>query len=164
MDSLIETFHLDWKLMVAQAVNFAIVIAVLYFFALKPLKKLMDERSAKIQGGLDNADRQKELVAAQEKEYAEALTAARAEAASMMKEAKKETETYRAEMLAKAQADVAASIEAGRRQLEADKQKMVDEAKKELVAVVVSATEKVLGTAASGAVEAKLVEESIKTI
>lgn len=164
MESLIETFHLDWKVMVAQAVNFAIVIAVLYFFALKPLKKLMDERGATIQGGLDNAEKQKELLAAQEAEYAKALAAARAEAASMMKEAKADTEKYRGEMMAQAQADVAASIEAGKKQLEAEKERMMGDAKKEIVALVMSATEKVLGAAATGPVEAKLVEESIKNV
>ena len=44
MDSLITTFHIDWKIVIAQVINFGIVFAVLYFFALKPLSKLMKER------------------------------------------------------------------------------------------------------------------------
>ncbi len=164
MDSLISTFHIDWHLIVAQAVNFVVVIAVLYFFALKPLKKLMDERGATIKGGLDNAEKQKELVAEQQKQYDAALAEARAQAAVMLKEAKKDTEAYRADMMAKAQADVAASIESGKKQLEAEKGKMMDEAKKELVSLVMGATEKVLGSAVSEKVESKLVEESIKNI
>ena len=164
MDSLISTFHIDWHLIVAQAINFVVVIAVLYFFALKPLKKLMDERGATIKGGLDNAEKQKELVAEQQKQYDAALAEARAQAAVMLKEAKKDTEAYRADMMAKAQADVAASIEAGKKQLEAEKGKMMDEAKKELVSLVMGATEKVLGSAVTEKVESKLVEESIKNI
>ena len=164
MDSLISTFHIDWHLIVAQAVNFVVVIAVLYFFALKPLKKLMDERGATIKGGLENAEKQKELVAEQQKQYDAALAEARAQAAVMLKEAKKDTEAYRADMMAKAQADVAASIESGKKQLEAEKGKMMDEAKKELVSLVMGATEKVLGSAVSEKVESKLVEESIKNI
>jgi F-type H+-transporting ATPase subunit b len=164
MDSLISTFHIDWHLIVAQAINFVVVLAVLYFFALKPLKKMMDERGETIKGGLDNADKQKELLSAQEKEYAAALAAARAEAAVMLKEAKKDTEAYRNDMMAKAQADVVASIESGKKQLEAEKVKMVDEAKKEIVSLVMSATEKVLGKAMTAPIESKLVEESIKNI
>ncbi len=49
MESLIETFHLDIKLIIAQAFNFAIVAFVIYFFALKPIFKLMDKRSNKIE-------------------------------------------------------------------------------------------------------------------
>ncbi len=164
MDSLITTFHIDWKIIIAQLVNFAIVFAVLYFFALKPLKKLMDERSETIKGGLDNAEKQKELLVAQEKEYADALATARAEAAVMLKEAKKDTEAYRAEMMEKALADVANTVANGKKQIEADKAKMIEDAKKEIVAIVMQATEKVLGEVATGKVETKLVEESIKNI
>ena len=58
MDSLISTFHIDWHLIVAQLVNFAVVILVLWRFALKPLGKLMDERGQTIAGGLENAKKQ----------------------------------------------------------------------------------------------------------
>ena len=164
MDSLISTFHLDWKLMVAQAVNFAIVIIVLYFAALKPLKKLMDERGATIQSGLDNAKKQEALLAAQQAEYDAKLSEARTEAANMMKEVKKDAEAKRNELIEKAQADVTATIAAGKAQLAADKAKMLEDAKKELVALVMNATEKVLGTAVTEKVETKLVEDSIKSI
>jgi F-type H+-transporting ATPase subunit b len=164
MESLIATFHLDWKLMVAQIVNFAIVFTVLYIFALKPLKKLMDERGATIQGGLDNADKQKELLAAQQQEYDAMMAKARADAATLMKEVKGESEAYRAEAMEKAHGDVATLVAGGRAQLEADKAEMLGEAKKEIVSLVMSATEKVLGTAVTVPVDAKLVEESIKNI
>ena len=63
-----------------------------------------------------------------------------------MKEAKKDAESKRAELLEKAQAESQSVFAAGKKQLEAEKIKMLDDAKKELVSMVVSATEKVLGT------------------
>ena len=72
MDSLISTFHIDWHLIVAQAVNFAIVFAVLYWFALKPLGKLMEERKETIEKGLADAKSNAQLLANTEKEYADA--------------------------------------------------------------------------------------------
>ena len=59
MDSIINTFHIDWKIIIAQAVNFGIVFVVLYIFALKPLNKLMAERAEKIKKGVE--DKIKEL-------------------------------------------------------------------------------------------------------
>jgi len=164
MDSLIETFHIDWKLMVAQAINFAVVLLVLWRFALRPLKKLMDERAKTIQGGLDNAEKQKELLAAQEAEYEKRLNEARTEAANLMKEVKKDAETKRNELVEKAQLEVTTMIAVGKKQLEADKQQMLTDAKKEIVAVVLAATEKVLGETVPGKVETHLVEEGIKGI
>ncbi len=49
MESIISTFHIDWKIIIAQAVNFAVVFIVLYIFALKPLSKLMAEEVRKFQ-------------------------------------------------------------------------------------------------------------------
>ena len=164
MDSLITTFHIDWKIIIAQLVNFAVVFAVLYVFALKPLKKLMDERGQTIKGGLDNADKQKELLAAQQAEYDATLAKARTDAAALMKEVKADAETRRAELLATAQTEAKAVLDSGKKMLESEKQKMLDEAKKELVALVVSATEKVVGKTVTAPVDSKLVEESIKQI
>ena len=55
MNELITTFHIDWKLMIAQVVNFGLVFAVLYFIAAKPLRKLIDDRTTEINTGLNNA-------------------------------------------------------------------------------------------------------------
>lgn len=151
-------------MILAQAINFGIVIFVLYRFALKPLKKLMDERGATIQGGLDNAKKQEELLANQEAEYKATLERANNDAAAKMKEAKKDMEAYRAAAMEKAQDEVNALIAAGKKQLESDKAAMLSEVHNEIVSMVISATEKVLGTAVTSAVDAKLVEENIRTI
>ncbi len=164
MDSIVSTFHIDWHLIVAQAVNFAVVFAVLYYFALKPLKKLMDERSATISGGLDNAKKQEELLKAQQTEYDAVLAKARAEAQGIMKEVKKDAEDKRAQILATAQHESKAIFESGKKQLDAEKTKMLDDAKKELVSLVVSATEKVLGNNVTEKIGTTLVEDSIKKI
>ena len=164
MDSLISTFHIDWHIIIAQLVNFAVVFAVLYYFALKPLKKLMDERSATISGGLDNAKKQEELLKAQQTEYDAVLAKARVEAQNIMKDVKKDAEQKRAQILAMAQDESKAIFENGKKQLGDEKMKMLDDAKKELVTLVVSATSKVLGENVGEKIEAKLVEDSIKKI
>ena len=164
MDSLITTFHIDWKMIIAQLINFVVVFFVLYRYALKPLAKLMEERGTTIEDGLKNADKQKELLALQQAEYDATLAKARAEAATLMKEVKKDAELRRTEMLDQTRTEVVEMFESGRKQLAADKQKMLDEAKKELVGMVMSATEKVLGDAVTTKVESKLVEDSIKNI
>ena len=164
MDSLISTFHIDWHLIVAQAINFIVVLLVLYFFALKPLKKLMDERGATIAGGLDNAKKQEALLASAQTEYEAMIAKANADGAAKMKEVKKDAEAKGAEMMKKIQDEATAAREANKKQLEADKLKMLEEVKKEAIAFVMSATEKVLSGAVTEKVDSKLVEESIKGI
>ena len=69
MESIIETFHIDWKIIIAQAINFGVVFVVLYIFALKPLSKLMAERSERISKGIEDAKKSKELLEQATLEY-----------------------------------------------------------------------------------------------
>ena len=92
MDSIISTFHIDWKIIIAQAINFSIVFVVLYIFALKPLSKLMAERAEKIAKGLADAKSNEDLLKDTALKYEEALTKARTEATRIFEESKKEAE------------------------------------------------------------------------
>ncbi len=164
MDSLISTFHIDWHLIIAQAINFAVVLLVLYFFALKPLKKLMDERGATIAGGLENAEKQKELLLQASADYEAKMAEANIQAVAKMKEVKGEMQALREKEMEKIQAELAGALAANKKQIDAEKQKAMDEIRKEAVTLVIAVAEKVLGEAATGKVESKLVEESIKNI
>ncbi|MDO8482331.1 MAG: F0F1 ATP synthase subunit B [bacterium] len=144
MESIINTFHIDWKIIIAQAVNFAIVFAVLYFFALKPLNKLMRERSEKIAKGINDAKCNAEILTAGKTEYAELVAKARAEAQTIFNEGRKKADAKRAEMLEEAKTEVKAMIDGGKKTLEAQKNKMVEEAKKEIVSLAMEATKKIL--------------------
>jgi len=63
MDELISTFHIDWKLMISQIVNFGLVLALIYWLAAKPLSKLMKDRTKEITDGLANAERAETQIA-----------------------------------------------------------------------------------------------------
>ena len=79
MGELITTFHIDWMLILAQLVNFAIVLFVLKTYAYGPMMKMMDERSAKIEKGIENAENAgKKLVEIEEKEKAVLVEARKA--------------------------------------------------------------------------------------
>lgn len=144
MDSFINAFHIDWKIIIAQVVNFGVIFLVLYLFALKPLKKIMQERTRKIEQGLKDAHDNALLIAQSKDEYESMLKKAKAEAHELFQEGKREAEAKKAEMIANAQKDVENMIVNGKKILESEKAKMIEEAKREVVSLVVSATEKVL--------------------
>ena len=159
MDSFIGTFHIDWKIILAQAINFFVVLIILYFLVLKPLRKLMAEREQTITGGLDNAKQNAELLSITKKEYDAVLVKARAEAHEIFQAGKQEAEIKKAEMMESAKADVDSMIANGKKALEVQKVKMVEEAKQEIVSLVVRATEKLLGGEADEEFDAKAVKE-----
>ena len=149
MESIINTFHIDWHIIVAQAVYFAVVFAVLYFFALKPLNKLMAERSDKIARGVNDAKTNAEMLAATKAEYDKALNKARGEAQEILQENRKKADAKRAEMMEAAKADVEKIVQNGKKTIEAEKVKMVEDAKKEIVSLAMEATKKLLEKSAN---------------
>lgn len=52
METLIEKLGLDWKLLLAQAANFLIVLAVLRFTVYKPLLRMLSRRRHEIEAGI----------------------------------------------------------------------------------------------------------------
>ena len=76
MDTLLGTFHIDWRLLVAQIINFAIVFAVLYRFVVKPLQKVMLERTAKIEQGLKDAENARARLTNAENDYTQKIAEA----------------------------------------------------------------------------------------
>lgn len=144
MEEFVETFHIDWKLMIAQIINFGLVFLVFYFLASKPLSKLMKDRTEEIETGLQNAKSNEELLKVTKKEYDEALQKARIEANTIFNESKKEAQKKREEMIENAKKEVAVMIDAGKKSLEQEKTKMVNDAKNELASLAILAAEKVM--------------------
>ena len=52
MESLIENFGLDWRLLLSQAVNFSLVFIILKFTIYTPLLHMMAKRKKKIEDGI----------------------------------------------------------------------------------------------------------------
>jgi F-type H+-transporting ATPase subunit b len=144
MDSIISTFHIDWKIIIAQAINFGVVFVVLYIFALKPLSKLMAERSEKIAKGIDDAKVNAELLQKSRAEYENMLAKARAEADKIFQDGKKEADNKKILMLQETKNEVATLIENGKKTLEGEKTRMVEEAKNEIVNLAMLATRKLI--------------------
>jgi len=116
MQELITTFHIDWKLMIAQIVNFGLVFAALYFIAAKPLSKLMQDRTKEITDGLENAQKaeaeiananlKKEEIVKEAKDKAkQIISSSQADGKEIVKEAKDKAILEKEEIIKQAKLD-----------------------------------------------------------
>jgi len=116
MQELITTFHIDWKLMIAQIVNFGLVFMALYFIAAKPLSKLMKDRSEEIETGLENAKKaekeienanlKKEEIIREAKDSAKVIIAqSQSDGKGIIKEAKDKAVVEKEEIIKQAKID-----------------------------------------------------------
>lgn len=161
---LLSNLGIDWRLLIAQLVNFVILLAVLYRFLYKPVLKLLHERSAKIEDGLKNAEavevKLKEAAALYETKTREA----KAEAVKLFDTAKKDAEAMRADLTAKAQIEAEKIMESGRQRLAVEKEKMMHEAEHELADLVEQATSHVLGQVMTPEMDKHLIDEAVQKV
>lgn len=162
MDSIISTFHIDWKIILAQGVNFGLVFVILYLFALKPLSKLMIDRENKIIKGINDAKENAEILSQTEKNYEDTLSNARIEAQAIFQNVKKEAELKKEEILKEAREEVAAMIENGKKILENEKRKMISDEHEEILYMVMKGTEKLLGEKSDKALNQRSVEDLVR--
>ncbi len=144
MEALISTFHIDWKLMVAQIINFILVFLAVYLLAAKPARKLIDERTKEIEEGLLNSKKNREILENTQKEYQEIILKARNEAVEILKIAREDSENRKKEIIENASKEVALMIENGKKALEKEKEIMIHETKKEIIDLIILTNEKIL--------------------
>ncbi|MFO7806856.1 MAG: F0F1 ATP synthase subunit B [Candidatus Moraniibacteriota bacterium] len=164
MEAIIESFHLDLKILIAQLINFSVVLIVLYKFAYKPLLKKMNERTEVIQKGLEDAKKSQEQLSEAEKVKEQKIIEARKEAKEILEEARQRAEDNKREITEKSKEEGQKIIEEAREQINKEKEKMLKEVKSRLGELTVLAVEKVLSEKIKEDGDKKLVEKAVKEI
>ena len=161
---VLGTLGINWKLFVAQLVNFGLILGVLWKFAYKPLLKIMDERSAKIEKGLKDAVDAGKARGLAEEDRANIVAEARKSAKEIMDAAAILAEKERVEATARTKAEVQKVVDQGREQIRSEKDRMMAEAKSEVGMLVAMAAEKVLKGKIDAKTDAGLIADAIKEV
>lgn len=161
---LLANLGIDWRLLIAQLINFTILLAVLYKFLYKPVLKLLHERSARIEEGLKNAEAVEIKLRAAAEAYEAKLREAHSEAQKILEQTQKEAEKMRAELSVKAQKEAEKIVTGGRTRLSAERDRIMEEAADELADLVEHATEHVLGGVMTPEIDKSLIEQAVKKV
>ncbi|MDD4923350.1 MAG: F0F1 ATP synthase subunit B [Dehalococcoidales bacterium] len=82
-----EGLGINLSSLLAQLVNFGLLLALLYIFAYKPVIKMLDQRSAKIKESIDQTEQIKEQAELAEKETARLIAEASKEGQKIIDQA-----------------------------------------------------------------------------
>ncbi len=137
-------FGLKGDIFVAQLVNFIIVLVVLWRFAYKPIVRMLDERSERIEKSVKQAEQIEKRVDAIEKEREEILNVARTEAQGIAQKAHEQVEERREEMVEAAKREVERVIGKGKQKLAEEKESMLRDLRKDVIDIAALAAEKIL--------------------
>jgi len=164
MNSLIEALGLDLRILLAQFINFSILIFVLWRFAYKPIFKLLEERRAKIAQGIKDSEESALKLQEAEEHKKEIIAASRKEANLIIEEAKNKAEIRYQEIIGKSKADLKVILEEEKEKIINEKNLAINEIKKKTAELVILAIEKILAEKIDSQKDAELIERIVKEL
>ena len=140
-----ETFGVDWPHLTAQVVSFAIVCALLYWLAYKPVLAMLETRRQQIAQGIANTEKINAALAAIDVERGQILQAARDEATRIVADARAAGERLRGLEAARAQTTADRIVARARQHATLEHQLMLADLRREVGHLVVETTAAVTG-------------------
>jgi F-type H+-transporting ATPase subunit b len=164
VEAIARTFGVTWPLLSAQIISFAIVCALLYWFAYQPILRMLDERRKQIAHGLASAAEIEARLAGIEQQRQGVLAQARTEAEGIMTSAR--TAAKRLEEEEKKQATAAADriVQKAHETASLERAKMLADLKHEVGRLVVQTSAAVIGSVLTPADQRRLAEEAARSL
>ena len=144
---------------IVSALNFIVLFVILSVFALGPLKRMLEERRARIEEGLRDAEQARRDRESAESERVAALQEARREANEILARAQKVAQETRDADIAATKADLERLRERAAADIEAEKVRAIAEVRNEVADLALRAAGKVVGETLNGERERRLVSE-----
>lgn len=161
---LLNAFGLDYKLLLANLINFVILLFLLKKVLYKPLIQFISDRTKTIQQGIDNAEHaEKVLVQAQVKQE-EVMRAARTEASGLIEKARAQAEAQAQELLKNAATASAEILAKAQQDIQTEQAHAMQQAKQEIASLVLLTTEKVLRQKLDTDADRVLIEKQLKEL
>jgi F-type H+-transporting ATPase subunit b len=162
MESLINNFHIDAGLLIAQVINFAIIFAALYFFALKPLLAVMNNRTKTIEKSLEDAKKAEENLNKAEEEYNKRIQEAKQEANAILKKTEEQAEQKKHDTVERAKQEIGEMITKEKEMQRAEKKKILREIKEGAADLIEASLEKILKEKIDSEKDKELIQKVLK--
>src|SRR3989338_1991612 len=160
--SFTEILGIDGKLFAAQLVNFALVLFVLWRWVYRPLVKILNERSRKIEKSLHEAQEIEKRLAETKDEQEKILSQAKKEAMAILTKGEKETTENNNRIVAEAEERINKQLAAARDRLTEDKDKIVKEIKIETAEMIEAALLKIIPERLDAQTDKKIIKKFLE--
>jgi len=144
--------------------NITVLFLILKAVLFKPVTKFMAERAQRIQGSIDQAEKDKQTAQQILARYEDRLKAAEAEAAEIIRAAREQAETEAQIILAESRREAERVADTVRAKLETDRLAAMAIFKAEAAALVVRASGRLLRRELAGAEQQRYAAEALEQI
>lgn len=164
MSELLSQFGINWVLLVAQMINFAVLVWVLAKFVYRPVIRKLDERREKIENSLMQAKALDQKSLESEAEYAAHIAKAREEAQEIMTKAKEAAAAMQKQAQDNALRQSDNLLLAARREAQDERDAMLKDMQKMVVESSTAIVEKIIREKLDPPTREKLVHEAINDL
>ncbi len=151
-------------LMIWTIVCFLIALFVLKRYAFGPIQKLIDDRRARIQHAVEEADNARTEARDLLEQHRALIGQAKSESAEILAEARKVGDAQMARVREEAEADRQRRLEDTRKQIDAETARAIDQIRGEVADLTVEATQRVVGKVLDSEDQRRLIDEAISEL
>lgn len=156
-----EALGIDFRLLVTQIVNFALLLFLLYRFLYHPVLNMLQERRERIREGLAEAERVRAEAEEQRKKYEQELARQRQESQERIQRAMQASEEAREEIIAEARREAEQIKARAREEIEYERRQALEQLRTQVADLAILAARRVLDGAIDEKVQRQLVQSFI---
>jgi len=164
MLEIIEKLGLDWKLIIAQAVNFFLLLIILQRLAYKPVLKMLKDRTDKIEKSLEQTKQIAEELKNTEEARIIEIKKAKEEAEVIIKNAYETAKKSSQESIENTGIKAQEILEKTKKEIIAEKERSVKEAETEIANISVQIAEKIISSKIDKNQEKELIDDVLSKI
>jgi F-type H+-transporting ATPase subunit b len=164
MGETLQTLGIQWPKLIAQTINFAIVLFVLWKWAYQPVLRMLELRRQKIAESMAQAERIRAELEATERQRTQILAQAQDQAQKLIEEARQAAARLQAQEAQKAVAAAEQILAKAREAAELDRARMLAELKREIGRLVVQTTMAVTGKVLTPEDQRRILDEATRQV
>jgi len=158
----VEGLGINLPTLLAQIVNFAILLGLLYLVAYKPIMRMLDERSRRVKESMEQTELIKQQAERAEEEVKKQLEAAGKEGQEIIARAVRSGEDVRQKAQQKARQDAESLIARAQTEIQRERDEAIGELRKEFADLTIRAAGKVIDRSLDKEAHRQLIDKVLK--
>ena len=157
----IGSLGINLPILIAQLVNFTILLVVLRLVAWGPLIRMLDERRERIRESLAAAEEMKSKAAESDRQLHDQIESARREGQALVAQAQEISARIQADARTQAQADAEVTLARARNEIQLERDSAIADLRKEFADLTIAAAEKVINQSLDRNAHRRLIDEAL---
>ena len=157
-----EGLGINLPTLLAQIINFGILLGLLYLVAYKPIMRMLDERSRRVKESMEQTDLIKQQAERAEEEVKKQIEAAGKEGMEIIARAMHTGEEMRQKAQQEAKQDAESLVVRARVEIQRERDGAIDELRKEFADLTIMAAEKVIEKSLDKQTHRQLIDKVLK--